>query len=102
MTCAYVYDSGASALAFVQNDGATATNFSLPGSAGLLSVAPNSISLVSGGITLFNTATVEGCPDPESCSLPTVRQSITIAGNSSAGGSGVLSWRRWTEPALLA
>jgi len=102
-TCAYVYGSGTSAaLAFVQNDGMTATNVSLPGSARLLSVAPNSISLVSGGITLFNTATVEGCLDPKSCSLPTVRQSITIAGNSSAGGSGVLSWRRWTEPALLS
>ena len=101
-TCAFVYGSGPSALAFVQNDGTTEMNFSLPSSpTTVLSVAPNSISLVSGsGAMLFNTAAIEGCSDPESCSLSTVRTNSTIAGNSSTRGS-VLTWRRWTEPGLL-
>jgi hypothetical protein len=109
-TCAFVYGNGADALTFVQNDGTSETNFSLPGSpTRVLSVAPNSISLVFSGITIFNTASIEGCTDRggggASCSLPTVRQNITIAGNSSSGGengSGVLSWRRWTEPSILS
>jgi hypothetical protein len=103
-TCAFIYGSGAESLAFVQNAGTAVTNFSLPGSPEtVIDLAANSISLVSGGVTLFNTATIEGCVDPESCLLPTVRQNVTIAGNSSSRGSAtsVLSWRRWTEPALL-
>ena len=103
------YLRGAEALAFVQNAGTAETNFSLPGSPNtVLSLPANSISLVSGGVTVFNTATIENCLDPESCSLPTVRQNVTIAGNASSEGGGgrssarTLSWRRWTEPGLLS
>ena len=101
-TCAFIYGS----LAFVQNAGTAETNFSLPGSPEtVMRVAANSISLVSGGVTRFNTALVEGCLDPdESCLLPTERQNVTIAGNSSSasgGSASVMSWRRWSEPALL-
>ena len=109
-TCAFVYGRGASALGFVQNDGTKEVNFSFPGSpTQVLSVAPRSISLVFGGKTIYNTASIEGCADSgtgggASCSLQTVRQNITIAGNSSSigNGSSVLSWRRWTEPAFIS
>lgn len=116
-TCAFVYGTGADALAFVQNDGVSETNFSLPGTpTKVLSVAPNSISLVFGGVTIFNSASIEGCTNTDtvggngggaslSCSLPTERRNITIAGNSSSSsgkGASVLSWRRWTEPSVLS
>ena len=101
-TCAFVYGSDEKkSLTFVQNGGVAVVNVSLPGSPTVVTVAPQSISLISSGVVVFNTATIDGCSDPESCTLPTTRQNTTIAGNASTEAPIVLNWSRWTEPVLL-